>query len=250
MRRAALLLLVLAACPRHTVPTGPLPQPQELYEQAQKAHLVPSSLVARVRASVSAPENSGRSPLYIAVEKPASARLEVLNPVGDPQVILVASGGRFAMLNLRENIYQHGPATPENLSRLLRAPLRPEELVALVLGAIPELPDGKATSVQRNGDGYLLVLSSDDLTEEIALGPDLRMWEVRRKRGDALLWLAKLDRYSDESGAPVPMSVHVEVPNARTEVDLNLRSVVTNDPPPASAFQLGPPQGARVEEVK
>jgi outer membrane biogenesis lipoprotein LolB len=246
MKRLTLLLVVLAACPRpQQLPSGPMPEAQSLYEQALKAHALPDHLLANVKAGVSAPQNGGRYSLHLAAKKPDSIRVEALNPVGDPALILVASRGTFMMLNLRDNLFQQGPATPRNLSRFLPTPLRAEELVALVLGAIPELPDGQPTDVRREGDGYLLTLQSPQDQELLTLGPDLRVWKAQRKA-----WSATLDKYSDESGQPLPLAIHIDIPSAQTSVDLSLRNADTTAPVSPGAFVLAAPQGARVEEVR
>jgi hypothetical protein len=165
--------------------------------------------------------------------------------------VLVADKGRFALLDLRNNVFYRGPASPENLSRLLPAPLRDEELVALLTGAIPELPGAYPSSVKREGDGYLLVLRAASEMQEVALGGDLRVNEVRRKLAQGSpLWTVHLDEHDDRSGAQVPRLLHLSSPGTNTEVDLRLRNMETGLPPPSGAFQLGVPQGMRVEDVR
>jgi hypothetical protein len=203
------------------------------------------------KAFVDAPQNGGRYALHIAVRRPASIHIEALSPLGDPVAVLVADKGRFALLDLRNNVFYRGPASPENLSRLLPAPLRDEELVALLTGAIPELPGGQPASVKRDGDGYLLVLTAVSEMQEVALGGDLRVNEVRRKLSQgAPLWTVHLDEHDDRSGAQVPRLLHLSSPGTHTEVDLRLRNMETGLPPPSGAFQLGVPQGMRVEDVR
>jgi len=133
---------------------GPPPDPGALYIEAKKAHGVPETLSCDAKAFVEAPENAGRYALHVSVKRPVSIRIEALTPMGDPAAVLVADQGRFALLDLRNNVFYRGPATPENLSRLIPAPLRDEELVALITGDIPELPGGRPDTAARDGDGY------------------------------------------------------------------------------------------------
>jgi hypothetical protein len=243
-------VLLLFACAR-AAPVGPPPDAVELLERARAAHRVPETMACDAKAFVDAPQNGGRFALHIAVKRPASIHLEALSPLGDPAAVLVADKGRFALLDLRNNVFYRGPATPENLSRLLPAPLRDEELVALLTGAIPDLPGSTPQSSRRQGDGYLLVLSSGGQLQEIDLGGDLRVVEVRRKTAEgALIWAVHLDEHDDRSGAQVPRLLHLTAPAARTEVDLRLRNVQTGLPAPPSMFFLGPPPGMRVEDVR
>jgi len=244
-------LLLLAACPKQPVVSGPPPDPGALYFQAKKAHLVPETLSCDAKAFVEAPENAGRYSLHVSVKRPASLRIEALTPMGDPAAVLVADQGRFALLDLRNNVFYRGPATPENLSRLIPVPLRDEELVSLIAGDIPELPGGRPESATREGDGYRLVIVGPRVRQEVALGGDLRVVGVRRSDAEGkLLWTIGLDEHDDSSGAQVARLVHLEAPMAQTKVDLRLRNILTGKPPPSGAFLLGVPPGMKVEDVQ
>lgn len=245
------LLLLSTACPTAPVVSGPPPDPGALYIQAKKAHGVPETLSCDAKAFVEAPENGGRYALHISVKRPASIRMEAITPIGDPAAVLVADQGAFALLDLRNNIFYRGPSTPENLSRLIPAPLRDDEIVSLITGDIPELPDSRPDGAARNGDGYRLVIVSPRMRQEVLLGSDLRVVEVRRfDARDHLLWSAGLDEHEDASGAQVPRLLHLDAPPGRIKVDLRLRNVLAGKPPPSGAFLLGVPPGMRVEEVQ
>lgn len=242
--------LALLACAHRGSPPGPPPDAVELLQRATAAHRVPATMVCDAKAFVDAPKNGGRYALHIAVKRPASIHIEALSPLGDPAAVLVADKGRFALLDLRNNVFYRGPSTPENLSRLLPAPLRDEELVALLTGAIPDLPGGEPVSSKRQGDGYLLVVESARERQEVDLGGDLRVDEVRRKNArGALLWAVHLDEHDDKSGAQVPRLLHLSAPVTRTEVDLSLRNTETGLPAPPQMFFLGVPKGMHIEEV-
>jgi len=237
----AVELLVASGCSKAQVVAGPGPDAAALYAQAQAAHRIPQTLSADAKAFVEAPENGGRYALHLAVKRPASIRIEALTPLGDPAAVLVADQGKFALLDLRNNIFYRGPASPRNLSRLIPAPFTPEELVSVVTGAIPELRESKPQSARREGDGYLLVLAAPGILQE----------KIRRstERGD-LLWEVALDEHDNSSGAQLPRLIHLAAPRGKTKVDLRLRSLLTGKPPPQGAFLLGVPQGMQVEEVE
>jgi hypothetical protein len=251
LRLTLALLLLCTACPTAPVISGPPPDPGALYIQAKKAHGVPETLSCDAKAFVEAPENGGRYALHISVKRPASIRMEAITPIGDPAAVLVADQGQFALLDLRNNVFYRGPSTPENLSRLIPAPLRDDEIVSLITGDIPELPDSRPDSAARNGDGYRLVLASPRMRQEVLLGGDLRVVEVRRfDARDTLLWAAGLDEHDDSAGSQVPRLLHLDAPAGRIKVDLRLRNVLAGKPPPSGAFLLGVPPGMRVEEVQ
>ena len=274
---AALLALLSGALACAHGFRGPLPDAAKLWDQARAAHRLPESLSAEAKAFVDAPENGGRYALEIAVQKPASLRIEALTPLGDPAVVLIAHEGRFALLDLRRNVYYRGPSTPENLSRLLPAPLRDDELVALLTGGIPDLPGAEPIEV-RNEDGDLrLTLSTvppggagvggrgagkgaaasptalRGYAQEVLLGDDLRVKEVRREIvGGArpeLLWSVRLEDHDGSSGQQVARLLHLSVPARHTEIDLRLRNVLVGKPPPSRAFALLAPPGVPVRDL-
>lgn len=250
--RGFLALAVFCACAHAPpVPSGPPPDAATLLARVEKAHALPDTLSCDARASVDAPERGGRYSLHVLVKRPASIRIEAILPTGDPGAVLVAERGRFALLDLRNNVFYRGPATPRNLSRLLPVPFAPDELVSLLTGAMPALPFVEGISSARDGNALVLRFAGRDLAQEVALGQDLRLLRVRRTtaRGD-LLWEVTLDEHEDDSGgAQVPKLLHLDAPGARTRVDLRLRNLVSNRPPAAGAFVLNPPKGTRIEEV-
>ena len=258
MRPALLALLLLGACRSAVAPAGPPQDPVAFFDRLKAAHQKPLTLSCDAKAFVEAPENGGRYALHIAVQRARSIRIEALTPLGDPAAVLVAHEGRFALLDLRHNVFYRGSSTPQNLSRLLPAPLRDDELVAMLTGSFPELPAAEPVALAREGDGWHLTLSTvppglktvAGTTQELWLGDDLRVGRVRRSRaGGALLWEARLDEFDDAGGAPLPRLLHFSVPDAKTEIDLRLKNVLAQRPPPAGAFLLGVPDGMQVEEL-
>ena len=186
---------------------GPPIDAAALAEQLLKAHAEPQTLSASGKAAVDAPQNGGRYQIQIVVRRPASLRIAALDPLGNPAALLVADGGRFALLDLRANVFYRGPSTPENLSRLIPQPLRDEELVALILGAMPPLLAARPTEAHRAGDGSVLTLDADGVRQEVSAGGDLRIEHVRRFRGGELWWEVSLDEFDDATRLSRPAAV-------------------------------------------
>jgi len=253
VRRLLAMALVLAlqvACGHAPAPVGPPLDPVALLQQIEKAHAEPQTLSASGRAAVDAPENGGRYQIQIVVRRPASLRIAALDPLGNPAALLVADGGRFALLDLRSNVFYRGPSTPENLSRLIPQPLRDEELVALVLGAMPPLPAARPVEAHRAGDGSVLTLESGEVRQEISIGADLRIDHVRRFRRGQLWWEVALDDFDDASGQQMPRQLRLTAPAQRIQVELQLKERVWGKPTSPAAFQLNPPQAVKVVEVE
>jgi outer membrane biogenesis lipoprotein LolB len=251
--RPAVIALVLAwsgACGHAPPAVGPPLDPVALLQQIEKAHAEPQTLSASGRAAVDAPQNGGRYQIQIVVRRPASLRIAALDPLGNPAALLVADGGRFALLDLRSNVFYRGPSTPENLSRLIPQPLRDEELVALVLGAIPPLPGARPVEAHRAGDGSVLTLTSGEVRQEVSVGGDLRIERVRRLRRADLSWEVALDDFDDASGQQMPRQLRLAAPAEQIRVELQLKERVWGKPTSPAAFQLTPPQGVRVVDVE
>jgi hypothetical protein len=250
VRRAALLAVCACAlgCPKRQGRGADL-DPIALYEQIQRAHAGPETLSASGKAFVDAPQGGGRYALEVSVRRPRSLRIALLDPLGNPAALLVADGGRFALLDLRERVFYRGPSTPENLSRLLPAPLSDAELVALLLGAMPELPGATPAEAFRAGEGSVLVLRAGNVVQEVSVGDDLRLEHVRRSVGGRPWWSADLEEHDDMGGVPMPRFLRFVIPDRKTQVELRLKDRLVGKPPPNGAFQLGPPPGVKVVEV-
>lgn len=76
--------------------------------------------------------------LYLGAH-PARLRFDVYSPFGVTLSTLTSDGERFALLDLREKEYFHGPATTCNVERFTRVPVPPFALVQLLRGQAPVL---------------------------------------------------------------------------------------------------------------
>src|SRR5207237_9459692 len=121
------------------------------------------------------------------------------------------------------SVFDRGRATAESLSRLSPAPLRDEELVSLLLGAMPELPGARPVAVTRAGDGWVLVLEAPSgMTQEVSVSPGLRLDHIRRFAGGKLWWAVNRDEFDDASGQEMPPLLQLSVAREHTEVQPRL----------------------------
>ncbi len=281
---AALAVVALCACPR----PPPLPPPptapssglsaaerqaqrdaaEALLERIRAAHQKPLTVSGDAKAFVDAAENGGRYALMFAVQRPDSLRIDALMPWGEPAASLVTSGGRMAFLDDRNKKFYRGASTPRNLSLLLPAPLADTELVALLSGALPELPGGEPSLVEEAGEGKeRLILrqvpaglrSLRGLTQVAVVAPDLTVLEVSRfvEGGDkpVLEWQAVLEEQGKAGAENLPALIHVHIPAASVgqsrdvELDLRLKNLSAGHPPPQQAFALAPPAGMQIVDL-
>ena len=250
LRRVLAIAVALASCKQAAPPAGPPLEAAALLQQVEKAHAEPQTISASGKAAVDAPQNGGRYQIQLVLRRPASLRIAALDPLGNPAALLVADGGRFALLDLRSNVFFRGPSTPENLSRLIPQPLRDDELVSLLLGGMPQLRNGRPLEAHRAGDGSVLRLGAGEVTQEVALGADLRITQVRRFRGAGLWWEVMLDDFDDASGQQMPRRLRLSAPADKIQVEVQLKERVWGKPTSPTAFQLTPPKGVKIEDVE
>jgi hypothetical protein len=213
---------------------GALDAPK-LWSDLQAAHAKPTALTAEGKIFVDAPENGGRYSLHVSVRRPESLRIEALTPLGDPAAVLVADAGRMAIFDLRRNEFYRGSSTPQNLSRLFPVPFSARDLVAVFLGAVPDV--GAPVSVSREGDHYVYVLSDGGA---LLAHQDGRVLEVRTARFRLVL---------EEHDGLVPTIVKLSVPEQKIALDLRLKSLLVDKPPPFGAFALEPPKGVKIVDL-
>jgi hypothetical protein len=80
---------------------------------------------------------------------------------------LITDGSSFALADLRKQIFQRGPACPANVALLIRIPLVPAEIAAILLGDAPLPADARATEILWDGHR-----AADVLVVEGTAGPD------------------------------------------------------------------------------
>ena len=93
-------------------------------------------------------------------------------------------------------------------------------------------------------------LGGGEVTQEVSLGADLRITQVRRFRGTDLWWEVMLDDFDDASGQQMPRRLRLSAPADKIQVEVQLKERVWGKPTSPTAFQLTPPKGAKIEDVE
>jgi hypothetical protein len=254
-------LLLAAGCPAPPVERPrPAPTAGELLGRlAQQAESV-RTLRAEAKVDYMA-ERAERVKVRMTmlVASPDKLRLEAENPLGGPLASLASDGRRFELLNVRENRFLDGEATPCNIGRLIRIELPPEAVVAVIEGGAPII-DARGGSQTvgwdaEHGRDLLTLKAPSGRSETIAFDARDRRWdvvavEVRAPDGHVEL------RIAHEGFAPVeggqlrlPELTIVEQPPRHADARIRFKSREVGVAPPEGAFQLTPPPGLPVETV-
>ncbi len=70
----------------------------------------------------------------LLIRAPSSVRLEALSPFGPPLMIVTVREGQITAYNALKNEALVGPADAETISKVLRLPLDPDDLVSVLAG--------------------------------------------------------------------------------------------------------------------
>jgi hypothetical protein len=65
---------------------------------------------------------------------PSSVRLEALSPFGPPLMVVTVREGQITAYNALKNEAHVGSADSETISKVLRLPLEPDDLVSVLAG--------------------------------------------------------------------------------------------------------------------
>jgi len=245
------LSIVSLGCPKR-VETGRLGaaiDPKEVLDLTSKVEGQVLSIKGEGRLRVEAPGSKGAPQVFVAAARPAFLRFEVLGFFGQPEAILVSNGKSFALLQNDQRKYFRGPASPENISRLLPVVLPGPELVRILLGAAPRgaaedysaqpLDDGQVVLVTLSGGQHnqkLWIRQRDDRVLKS---------EVRGPVSYDLLF----EDFQAKGPINFPHKITLFASSASAVLELRYREVGVNVDLEPSLFKLTPPEGANVIDL-
>jgi outer membrane lipoprotein-sorting protein len=267
LRRFALGAFVLGALVTgcvHAPPVArpyPAPTPEALTAAlAGRQHAV-ARMSARVRATSWLGGERVRATVNMLVERDGHLRFEAEVSLQGTVATLATDGATFALLDARRNELSRGPACPANVASLIRIPLAPAEVAAILLGDA-RLPEAV------NVDGPPLIgwdshLGADVLTVRDRAGGSLQLFfqgqgaardlvAVARLGTDgAPLWRTSYKDFETAAGQHLPRTILFAERGASFDdgVEIRFKDRALDTTPPAGAFTLAPPPGATVRDV-
>lgn len=233
------------------------------------------------------PQGRVRGSLLMFALWQARLRMDIIGPMNVGIVAtLTSDADKFALADLREKRFFHGPSSACNIARLTTVPMPGHVLVTLLRGEAPVLKhEPQASSIAWSTSGYYVVkiAGSRNAEEEIHIAPhpsDLgRPWQEQRlrivdvlvKQQGLVLYHAELNDHKpaamakprvDPDGidppiavsgpvceAELPRRIHVEVPGKDQDVLFNYEDVTWNPALTEGLFTQSPPGGLHVERV-
>lgn len=248
---AALLILLagLLGCPRPVDfgPRGRIGDPQELLRLVDEAEHSASSISAEGQVRFDLPEGQATVGAFASAAEPASLMIQANDFFGRPQSVLACDGERFGLWVAPEAAYYVGPATPANLSRFLRVPLSPREVVAMLLGRAPRIdaqgpwvldidPHERAYRLAGRGEaGARQMLWIDPVTGRPVKSEVL-------PAGGAGAYRLRFSDFQPSGAIPFPRRITLESLGQKAKLELTASKVTLNEQLDPAQFSPDPPE--------
>lgn len=188
----------------------------------------------------------------IALEKPGFMRLETLNSLDQPLLILATDGVTFQAMSMTENRFYTGTVV-EGLGYFMRLRMSSEESVSLILGEIPLHED--ASIRYDSGRGLFQLTfppSAEWETQTFWIEPEtLRVVEITKTRaltGEEIR--VSFSQFRKTGSVAFPKEIQIELSGGDNRIGLNFREIEIDLPLPQGLFSLSIPPGVEVVEIE
>jgi outer membrane lipoprotein-sorting protein len=256
-RASILLLLSLVSCSRPPVKNPadakPLPAPSEALSMLDAANANRKSMRASGRVTYFGESGRVRLKVVQVVERPARFRFETISPLEQPIDVMTSDGSRLWLLS--KGKLHEGPATPENIARLLPLPLRADEIVDILLGGVPTgrfTPSALEAASEPEGRWLLRLDGQGDERGELVIDPERKVVEratLLRKDG-AVRAKMTYDEFEPVAGGGLfATEIKIELPEQSLEVSIKLKEVEVNVEVSPTLFVIEAPPGVPIEAL-
>ncbi len=237
----------------------PAPSAEELLQAVRARQAAVRGMNVETRATSWLGGQRVRGTVQMLVERGGRLRFEAEVALQGTVAVLTVDDGQFAFIDHQKHLFRKGPACPANVAAMIRIPLAPAEVAAILLGDIP-LPEGsKAASVEWDGARGADILGVETQTgTRLWLGlrrPNSRIpaWEVvfveGSEPGTRGRWRVSYEDFERVSGVALPRLIRFAEPGKDFDdgVEIKVRERTLNPSFPVGAFTLEPPSGYKVE---
>ena len=244
-----LSLLILSGCA-----TLPVSQPgtlaagetgRTLLAEWLQRSAQPQSVQGVAKVRVQTPQRTLNGTQVIVAGAPDQLRAETLSPFGTPLLVLAANGTQLAVLLPGDNLFYHGQATPENLGRFTRLPLRLADLVGILLSRPPLLTYQQLDAFALAEGGWRIELAAGQRRQLLHFDAALRLVEVHYLTAGVLQLQLVYGDYA-ESGDNLPRRIELKLPLQQTQASLLFNELEADRQLLPALFTLEPPPGATI----
>lgn len=249
-----MVLLSLAVACRPSPPKtdyAPLPPAKDVLAML-RAENQRKNLRALGRVTYFGEKGRVRLKAVLLAERPSRFRIETLSPLEQPIDVMVCDGDELSLLS--GGRLRTGPASPQNIARLLPLSMKASEVVDTLLGGVPASERFRPMKVSRiddSDDEWALELESN-LSERAWLKVDPTRKVVTEMKlfatnGTQTVRVAFDDFEDVPGGRALPHAMTIQMNELDVRIKLTEADVdVTLD---ASLFALSPPPGVTPEPL-
>lgn len=251
------LLVLLPGCP---APPAARPYPPPRADDLLRFLRTTAASLETLRGRAKADYREGATRVRLSVSllaaRPDRLRLAAENALAGPLLTLATDGHKFQLLDVRDNRFLAGEATPCVLAQVLRVELSASEVVEVLLGsaALPEPVQTAGVSWDGTGGGreVLTLTGAAGRQAVVRLDAGGRRWDLleveMRDGGGVPLWRVRHEGFRDHDlpGNPplrLPDTTIVEDVVHRNDLRLRWKERELNPSLPENAFRLEPPAG-------
>jgi hypothetical protein len=242
------------------VQTHPLPTSEELLSAVTARQRAVTTASARARATSWLGGERVRATVNMLIARDGHLRFEAEVSLEGTVATLATDGTHFELWDMRKDELERGPACPANVASLVRIPLAPGDVAAVLLGDArlpPGVPAagafvswdpsrGADTLVLRDRDGGALHLyfqgeaQARRLVGAVRTGPD-----------GSRLWQSAYEDFETVGSVPMPKVIKFAERSGSFDdgVEIHFKDRFFNVPTPAAAFTITPPPTVPVREV-
>ena len=244
---AVVLLWLLPGCA--TIPAGHTDRPvantvgQGLLDDWLVRSDQNRTLQGLARFKVQTPERTVSGTQVVLAETPGRLRAETLSPFGTPLLIMTVSDAELAVLVTGDSRFYQGPPTPENLSRFTRLPLRPGDLVDILLQRPPVVARQSAATYMLAEGGWKVVLESSRRRQELRFDAERRLVGVSYLSGEEPQLTVVYGDFDGTTRA-APRRIEMALPAQKIQASLAFDDLALNRQFQPEVFRQSAPAGA------
>lgn len=255
MVRALALFVALfaSACPSGAKLQRPYPEPQPaaILEHLAGLKTRAATLNAETKTDVRIGGERANVGVSILAEWGGKLRFIAEDPNKATAADLASDGARYCFVDVHGNCSECGAASADTVARLVRIPLEPDEVVAVLMGSTPVLEGAEArVEWQPDGGRELLTLTKGNSVQRLVLDGREQRWDVLESHlseDGKTRWRI---RHKDFHPVTTPDGKTLRVPGTSffeeeggDTVRIAWKDQIVGKPLVANAFTLTPPPG-------
>jgi hypothetical protein len=256
---ACVLITMGCASSRLATRGYPAPTANELLAAVSARQAVVSGMNVEARATSWLGGERVRGTVQMLVGRGGRLRFEAEVALQGTVALLAVDNEQFGFIDHQKRLFRKGPACPANVAALIRIPLLPAEVAAILLGDVP-LPTGEfqvAVEWDPARAADVLVLPGPQ-GSTLWLGlrrpnPAAAAWDVLylegQEPGARARWRVSYEELERAGAVALPRLVRFAEPGKSWDdgVEIKIRERSLNPSFPDGVFTLEPPPGYKVE---